>query len=73
MEYFHIKNGHKGYLVLGADILYNLYYFNNLYKKYNTFIKKRVICIQNNKNNTFKKPVIIQIISNGPETHIKWI
>lgn len=65
MEYFHIKNGHKGYLVLGADILHNLYYFNNLYKKCNTFIKKCIICIQNNKN-TFKIPAIIQIIPNGP-------
>ena len=40
LSFFHKKNGHKGYLNLGYDILNNGFYFNNIYRKSIELIKK---------------------------------
>ena len=60
LEIFHKNNGHRGYKYLVNNILKAEYYFNNMYKKCNTFIKNCIICTQQKK--IYFKPNIIQII-----------
>ena len=49
LKVFHKCNGHKGYKYLVNNILKEGYYFDNIYKNYNEFIKNCIICTQQKK------------------------
>ena len=48
LKILHKSNGHKGYKYLVDNILKEGYFFDNIYKKCNIFIKNCIIC-QNKK------------------------
>ena len=49
LKVFHKSNGHKGYKYLVNNILKEGYYFENIYKKCNEYIKNCIICTQQKK------------------------